>query len=278
LSRLSLVVLLAAMLVLAACSGGDGLPKAAGRYAIKEKSVSFDGERYQFFWADAGGNLHRAASDDVKLKLGDATLLEITDKKEAILHLKQEEPVTVEGRDRNGDFNSFWYPFLIGSMLSRGGGPVIVNQPAPQEYRDPKHRFPPTDSFDRGDTIGGNVTSNTNRPPDYSRVPPVAGTLSGQAGGTGGANAVTGRAQSASVSSGQSGGTGSGSAAINKAGTFKRGDQGFDAKVDRGQIKSVTGNNAPRVGAGASSSGSAPRVSTGRSSTGAPRISTGRRR
>jgi hypothetical protein len=36
---------------LVACGSGDGLPKAAGEYTVKSKSISFDGERYIFQWA-----------------------------------------------------------------------------------------------------------------------------------------------------------------------------------------------------------------------------------
>src|SRR5262245_10419865 len=155
--RIASVLLLLGVLLLSACSGrGSGLPAAPGTYPLKEKSTSFDGERYGFYWTDQAGNLNRAQTDDVKLRVDDKNALEITDTKEAILHLKQDEPITVESRDQQGDFGSFWYPFLIGSMLSRG--PVVVNQPAPQDYQRPIYRYPPTNTFDRGDTISGNAT------------------------------------------------------------------------------------------------------------------------
>jgi hypothetical protein len=287
--RLALVFLLLSTLLLAACGGGgSGLPTQPGSYQLKDKSVTFDGDKYSFYWADATGELHRVSTDDVKLKLDEKNELEITPDKHAVLHLKQDEPVTVEGRDSQGDFGSFWYPFLIGSMLSRGGGPVIVNnQPAPREYRDPVYRYPPTDRFDRGDTIGGNVTNTASRPPDYSRLAPAGGTLAGQSGGTGGGNAVTNKAEVPAASSGQSGGAGGGSAAIDKAGSFRSGDQGYKAKVDSGQIR-TTNPTGPRVGGGAGSvSGNSapaqqPSINTGRgsasSSKSLPKISTGRRR
>ena len=140
--RLAFAFLLISTLLLAACGGGGGLPTQPGAYQLKANSVTFDGDRYSFYWADATGALHRVSTNDVKLKLDDKNQLEITPDKQAVLHLKQEEPVTVEGRDRQGDFGSFWYPFLIGSMLSRGGGgPVIINnQPAPQEQQDYSHQ------------------------------------------------------------------------------------------------------------------------------------------
>src|SRR4029453_14603460 len=110
-----------------------------------------------------------------------------------------------------------------------GGGRVTINtQPPPQEYRDPTYRYPPTDRFDRGDTIGGNVTNTSGRAPDYTRLPPVGGTVAGQSGGTGGGNAATNKAEGPSAASGQSGGAGSGSAAIDKAGSFPRGAPRFD--------------------------------------------------
>lgn len=268
-ARLALVLLLLSTLVLAACGGSrGGLPTAPGQYTLKEKSVTFDGERYGFFWADAGGALRRAHTDDVKLQLDERNYLEIGADKKAILHLKQDEPVTVEGRDNQGDYGSFWFPFLVGSMLMRGGGPMTM-APAPREYRDPVYRYPPTDRFDRGDTIGGSVSQTRPGTPDYSRLPPVGGTLSGQTGGTGGGNAATNRADAARPSSGQAGGTGSGSAVLDRTGAFKNGSQGYDAKVGSGQIRPITGESGPRIGAG---SGRAP------TSSSPPRISTGRRR
>ena len=274
--RIGLILLLLSTLILAACGGGSGLPTQPGRYTLKDKSISFDGDRYSFYWADATGALHRVQTDDVKLQLDEKNELEITSDKHAVLHLKQDEPVTVEGRDRQGDFGNFWYPFLIGSMLSRGSGPVIVNNPPP-EYRQPVYRYPPTDRFDRGDTIGGSVTSSAPRPPDYNRMQPVGGAVSGQNNGAGGGNAAINKSEAASTSSGQSGGTGSGSAALNKTGSFRSGNQGYDSKVDTGSIRSTGGSSAPSIDTGRSSSGTSPSITTGRGSSSAPSISTGSR-
>ena len=276
--RLVLLVLLLSSFVLVACGPGDGLPKVAGQYKLKEKSVSFDGEKYSFFWADAVGNLTRVRTDNVKLKLGDQNVLEITDKKEAILNIKDDEPVKVEGRDRQGDFSNFWYPFMVGSMMSRGfggGGPIIVNNNgSPGEFREAAHRYPPTDQFNRGDTIGGSVASSNGKPPDYSRVQPASNTISGQGSGTGGGNAATNKADTDVTSSGQSSGTGSGSAALNKSGSFKSGSQGFDSKVQTGAL---AGSGRPSISTGgSSSSGSSVRPPT--SSGSRPSISTSRRR
>jgi hypothetical protein len=275
--RIGLILLLLSTLILAACGGGSGLPTQPGRYTLKDKSISFDGDRYSFMWADATGALHPVKTDDVKLQLDEKNELEITADKHAVLHLKQDEPVTVEGRDRQGDFGNFWYPFLIGSMLSRGSGPVIVNNPPP-EYRQPVYRYPPTDRFDRGDTIGGSVTSSAPRPPDYNRMQPVGGAVSGQNGGAGGGNAAINKSETAATSSGQSGGSGSGSAALNKTGSFRSGNQGYDAKVGAGSVRSTGGSSGPSITTGRGSS-SGPSISTGsRSSGSTPKISTGRRR
>ncbi len=277
--RLVLMVLLLSSFVLVACGPGDGLPKVAGQYKLKEKSVTFDGEKYSFYWADAVGNLTHVRTDNVKLKLGDQNILEITDKKEAVLNIKDDEPVKLEGRDRQGDFSNFWYPFMIGSMMSRGfggGGPIIVNNNgSPSEYREAAHRYPPTDQFNRGDTIGGSVASSNGRPPDYSRIQPASNTISGQGAGTGGGNAATNKADTDVTSSGQSSGTGSGSAAMNKSGSFKSGSQGFDSKVQTGAL---AGSGRPSIstgGASSTDSGVRPSTSSGGSR---PSISTSRRR
>ena len=285
-NRVVLIALMLSSLVLAACGPGDGLPKVAGQYKLKEKSVTFDGEKYSFFWADAVGNLTRVRTDDVKLKLGDQNMLEITDKKDAILNLKDDEPVAVEGRDQKGDFSNFWYPFMIGSMMSRGfggGGPIIVNNNgSPGEYRQPSHRYPPTDQFNRGDTIGGSVSNTTGRPPDYSRVQPASNTISGQGEGSGGGNSATNKADTDVRTGGQASGTGSGSAVLNKSGSFKSGSQGFDSKVQSGALagasRSSTGSGRPSINTGgeSSSSGSSARPSS--SSGSRPSISTSRRR
>ena len=263
------------LVILGSCdfSSAEGLPEAPGRYALKEKSVTYDGERYSFLWADAAGNLQRASTDDVKLRLGETNELEITAERDAILHLRQDEPVTVEARDQQGDFGSFWFPFIVGNVVGGGGGP------APGEYRQPTYRFPPTDRIGRGDTITGNATSETARPPAYA---PVGGAVSGQSGGAGGGSAAINRSQSSSTVGGQAGGTGAGSAALNKSGSFRSGDQGYGSKVDSGQLAPITGRTEPRVGAGSGArtgssgvGGSKPSISTGRGSAPSPRTSSG---
>jgi hypothetical protein len=265
------------LIILGSCdfSSAEGLPEAPGRYPLKEKSVTFDGERYSFLWADPAGTLQRATTDDVKLQLAETNELELTAEGDAILHLKQDEPVTVEARDQQGDFGSFWYPFIVGNVVGGGGAPA-------PEYRQPTYRFPPTDRIDRGDTITGNTTNTTSRPPDYGGLAPVGGAVSGQSGGAGGGSAAINRSQSSTTVSGQSGGAGAGSAALNKSGSFRSGDQGYTSKVDSGELNPISGRTAPRVGAGSgarssspssSVGGSKPSISTGRGSAPSPRTS-----
>jgi hypothetical protein len=269
------------LIILGSCdlSSAEGLPEEPGRYALKEKSVTYDGERYSFLWSDAGGALQRATTDDVKLQLAEENALEITAERDAILHLRQDEPVTVEARDQQGDFGSFWYPFIVGQMV--GSGPAVGAPAPPPEYRQPTYRFPPTDRIDRGDTITGSSSSSTSRPPDYGGLAPVGGAVSGQAGGAGGGSAAINRSQSSSTVSGQAGGAGGGSAALNKSGSFRSGDQGYTSKVESGQLNPISGRTEPRVGAGSgartssgssSVGGSKPSISTGRGSAPSPRV------
>jgi hypothetical protein len=269
------------LIILGSCdfSGAEGLPEEPGRYALKEKSVTYDGERYSFLWGDASGALHRATTADVKLQLAEENALEITADADAILHLRQDEPVTVEARDQQGDFGSFWYPFVIGQMV--GSGPAVGAPAPPPEYRQPTYRFPPTDRIGRGDTITGSASSPTSRPPDYGGLAPVGGAVSGQAGGAGGGSAAINRSQSSSTVSGQAGGAGAGSAALEKSGSFRSGDQGYTSKVESGKLNPISGRTEPRVGAGSgarsssgtsSVGGSKPSISTGKGSAPSPRV------
>jgi hypothetical protein len=282
-------VVVGLIVVLGSCGGSVGLPGAAGRYPLKERSVTYDGDRYSFLWADPSGNLQRATTGDVRLQLDEQNLLEVDDAGDAILHLRQDEPITVEGRDGQGDFGSFWYPFLAGQVL--GGGPVVVNPSPPREYREPVYRRPPSDSFDRGDTLTGSRASTRPNASDDD-LEPIGGAVSGQSRGTGGGQAATNRAESATAVSGQRGGTGSGSAVINKSGGLKRGDRSYAARVDAGELKPISGRTEPRVGAGSGAPSvdaatSKPRIGTGKgsappsrasspakSSSSTPRIST----
>src|SRR5947209_20458356 len=89
--RFCAIVLLSTVLLLAAC-GGDGLPSQPGEYVVKSKSVTFDGERYQFQWAPTGkSDLSWAKTRDVRLQLDDRTYLQVDGGKKAVLHLTKEE-------------------------------------------------------------------------------------------------------------------------------------------------------------------------------------------
>src|SRR6185437_629294 len=95
-----------------ACSAGDGAPSTPGQYSVQKNSVHFDGDRYQLYWADNNGSLHHL--DTRKLRLvrdPDRTYLDVPQSGDPILHLKEDEPITVEGQDHQGAFSSPWFPF-----------------------------------------------------------------------------------------------------------------------------------------------------------------------
>lgn len=247
--RLLLAALLVLSLGLTACSGGGdgGAPRAPGQYEVQKNSVRYDGSRYQLMWSDKDGSIHQMQARNLKMvRDEERTYLEVPNGGgDPVLHLRQDEPVTVEGRDRQGEYSSPWFPFLLGAALGNsfgnrgGGGTVVINQPAPGEPRSydprtPAYRYPPTDSFGRGEELHGTVDSSRPQPPDYRRVAPAPYATSGQSAGTGGGTAATNKspgsssttsgAGNGSATSGFSGGTGSGTAASGKGG-FKSGGQ-----------------------------------------------------
>src|SRR5712692_2377196 len=128
-----------------ACAAGDGGPSTPGQYSVQKDSVHFDGDRYQLYWADNNGSLHQM--DTRKLRLvrdPDRTFLEVPQGGgDPILHMREDEPITVQGQDHQGGFSSPWFPFLVGAAVGnafgggfggRGGGQtVIINNPAPGE-------------------------------------------------------------------------------------------------------------------------------------------------
>src|ERR1043166_8865182 len=130
-----LVALLVLSLVASACSGGDGAPSSPGQYSVQKDSVHFDGERYQLYWADNNGSLHHLNTQKLRLvRDPDRTFLDVPQSGDPILHLKEDEPITVEGQDRQGAFSSPWFPFLLGATLGNafggrggGGGTTIIN-------------------------------------------------------------------------------------------------------------------------------------------------------
>jgi hypothetical protein len=185
--RAAWLLLVVTMLALVACN--RGLPAQPGQYAVHASSIAWDGERYSFLWSDAQGNLHRASGDDVKLAQDERTYLEVRERPglmdlgistEAILHLRDNQPVMLYGRDRDGDFTSFWFPFLLGHLTAGGSGPP-----------PPTYHYPLRSSLDRGERMEGSIIFDRPRPPDYRRLAPAPGTVSGQAGGTGGGTAGT---------------------------------------------------------------------------------------
>src|ERR1041384_2803764 len=93
------VLLLLLGLVLAGCSSNSGLPRQPGSYDVRSGSVSFDGERYAFLWADSGGQLHQAEGRDIRLAQADANKLQIGEGS-PVLQIKDDERVAVRGQDR----------------------------------------------------------------------------------------------------------------------------------------------------------------------------------
>ena len=199
-----------------ACAGANsGFPRDRGQYQIQPSSLGYDGEKYALLWQDAAGALHKATGKDLRLQRDERTFLEIADGS-PIIHLKDDEGVTVSGRDREGSFGSVWFPFFAGYAL---GG--LANQPYPGDRpyadRTPTYHYPPSDSFGRGDQLNGSITRSRPETPDYSKVQPIPNAVSGQGAGTGGGSAATNKANT--ITGGQAGGSGAGAAATNK-GTF----------------------------------------------------------
>ena len=239
--------ILALSLVATACSSSSGGPSSPGQYAVQQNSVRFDGERYQLYWADQAGSLHHMDSRNLRLVQdpNNTTFLEVPQSGDPILHLRPDEPITLDGQDRQGAFSSPWFPFILGTTLGnvlggggRGGQTVVINNPAPGETRSydastPAYRYPPTGSFGRDDELHGSLDSSKAQAPDYSRVQPAPYAASGKASGTGG-----------------------GSAASSKGG-FSSGSQSY-AKSSSGSSSSV----------GAGSQGALPAKSTSKPSTG----------
>src|ERR687887_2640176 len=138
-------ILIAALFVLglvaSACgSSGSGAPSTPGQYSVQKDSVHFDGDRYQLYWADSSGALHRMDTRNLRLvRDPDRTYLDVPQSGDPVLHLREDEPVTVDGRDQQGAFSSPWFPFLLGATLGntfgggRGGQTIVINNPAPGE-------------------------------------------------------------------------------------------------------------------------------------------------
>src|SRR5713226_5940712 len=282
-------------LITSACGpGGDGGPSTPGQYSVQKDSVHFDGDRYQLYWADNNGSLHHM--DTHKLRLvrdPDRTFLEVPQSGgDPILHMREDEPITVQGQDHQGAFSSPWFPFLLGAVAGnvlggggfggfggRGGGQtVIINNPAPGERSydasTPAYRYPPTGSFGRDESLHGSLDTSKPTPPDYSKIQPAPYATSAQASGTGGGSAasnkspggpagpVSGASGATNAASGQSAGTGGGTAASSKGG-FANGSQSF-ANTNPGGTAKVGAGSGGALGSGGTSSKPSTGISGGK--------------
>lgn len=272
---LPLLVVLA--LLATACGSASGAPSSPGQYPVQAGSVHFDGDNYQLYWADSGGSLHHMDTHNVRLVQDpNGTFLEVPQSGDPVLHLRQDEPITVQGQDRQGAFSSPWFPFLLGATLGntfgggRGGQTIVINNPAPGESRSydpatPAYRYPPTGSFGRDDELHGTVDSSKPQTPDYSRVQPSPYATVGKSSGTGGGSAASNKTTvsgASNATSAQAGGAGGGSAASGKGG-FASGTQSYSKTGSGGS----TGAGSQGVLPGGASSGSSSKPSTGISSS-----------
>jgi hypothetical protein len=266
--RLPAWLLALAAVLLVACN--QGLPTTAGEYPIRPQSVTFDGNEYSFYWTAPDGQLHQARGDDFKLVQDDRTYLEVGTGT-PVLHLTSEEPVAVRGQDHQGGFSSWWFPFMLGTWL--GGGPPILSnpQPVPQTGAPPgtpAYRYPPTDTFGRGDTLHGSEVTSRPSPPDYRKVQPAPYAVSGQGGGVGAGAAASNK--DAVGQAGQAGGAGAGSAASNKGTTGQAGQSGG---VGSGSAATAKGGaTADSAATAAAPSRSGPSAPSPRSGAGAGRV------
>src|SRR6266571_751499 len=276
-------------LITSACGpGGDGGPSTPGQYSVQKDSVHFDGDRYQLYWADNNGSLHQMDTRKVRLvRDPDRTFLEVPQGGgDPILHMREDEPITVQGQDHQGAFSSPWFPFLVGAAVGnafgggfggfggRGGGQtIIINNPVPgqpsYDAGTPAYRYPPTGSFGRDESLHGSLDNSKPTPPDYSKIQPALYATSAKASGTGGGSAVSNKSPAGAVSaasgaanaaSGQSAGTGSGTAASGKGG-FASGSQSF-ANSNPGSTSVGAGSRGVLNGGGAAG-GTSSKPSTG---------------
>jgi hypothetical protein len=254
------VLLAVGALLVAACAGpaNHDFPRAAGEYPLQTHTVAFDGREYSFAWIAPDTSIHQAKGPDVQLVQDERSYLSVG-QGTPVLHLTPDEPIAVRGKDRDGAFTSSWFPFFLGYALASSG--PLMGGPAPTQ---PGYRYPPTDTFSRGDTLHGAESTTRAAPPDYSKVKPAPNAVSGQNAGTGAGAAASNRDTNAAVS-GQSGGAGSGAAASDK-GSAVSGQSGGggtgDAASNKGQTTTGGGASAaPGGGSGASAvpaSGSGP--------------------
>ncbi len=248
-------LLIVAALALIGCSGDTGLPKQPGEYEIQNKSITYDGEEYSFYWVDKDSSIHHAQIDKLKMVQDSRTYLEMA-ASEPIVHLTPEDPITVKGEDRQGHYSSPWFPFFAGTMVGRMTSPA------------PTYHYPPSSSFGRDDQLNGSITSDKPNPPDYDKIKPAPNAVSGKGQGTGAGVGVTGKSES--VTSGQSGGTGSGSAASEKGG-FKSGSSSYSSKSGSSSSSKVGGGSGKSSSSGSKSGSSGSRSGGGSRSSGGGR-------
>ena len=121
-----LAALFALSLITSACGAGNGGPSTPGQYSVQKDSVHFDGNSYQLYWADTNGSLHQMDTKQLRLvRDPDRTFLEVPrGGGDPILHMREDEPITVAGQDHQGAFSSPWFPFLAGAVVGNvlGGG------------------------------------------------------------------------------------------------------------------------------------------------------------
>ena len=244
--RRAALVLVALVLALAgtACGGGgnQGFPKEAGQYEIVKGTLAFDGKDYELTWLDAAGGSHQAKGRDIRMQKDDRTFLEIG-AGSPLIHLKEDEGVIVRGRDRDGMFESPWFPFFLGYVLGGVGGSPTTYYPGDARGSGPGYHYPPSGTFGRGDQLNGSIERSKPETPDYGKVKPAPHAVSGQSSGTGGGTAATNRATAPSA--GQSGGTGSGTAASSKGGFANGGGTGVGGGASWGSgSKSGTGTGS----------------------------------
>jgi hypothetical protein len=259
--RLVVAALFAFSLVISsACSSATAPPAQPGQYTIQKNSVHFDGERYSLYWTDSAGALHRMETRNLKMvRDPDRNFLEVQNGTDPTLHLREDEPITVDGRDEGGAFSSPWLPFFAGALIGnsfgggRGQGTVIINNPAPGERgtyapNTPTYRYPPTGSFGRGEQLNGTLDSSKPQMPDYSKVQPAPYATSGTSSGTGGGVAASNKAPA----------TGGLGAASSKGG-FASGSQSASGAGSSGALKSGSPGGAlsgkPSIGGSSGSKG-----------------------
>jgi hypothetical protein len=260
--RVALFVFAVTLVVSTAC--GPSLPPA-GQYDVQKNSVHFDGERYQLTWLDPSNQqLHNLDTRNLKMVRDDnRTYLEVPSGGDPTLHLREDEPITVDAQDRQGGFSSFWFPFFLGSTLGGGfgrggGGTVIINNPAPGERASygantAAYRYPPTGSFGRDEQLHGSLDSGKPQTPDYSKVQPAPYATSGANAGTGSGTAASNKAP-----------TTSGSAASSK-GTFKNSPSAPATGIGGGSsIKGSGSSSKPSLGGGSKGIGGSRAPSIGR--------------